>query len=74
MAKTESKNDKFKRVATKRVRYVIKKIESIGKLSSPIYDYATEEIEKIFSALQEALDNVKVLFIAKKPKKNEFEL
>lgn len=74
MAKSETKNEKFKRLATRRVRYVIRKIESIGKLSSPSYEYTDDEVEKIFSALQETLDNVKALFTAKKPKKKEFEL
>lgn len=74
MAKSETRNDKFKRLATKRVRNVIKKIENIGKLSSPSYEYTDEEVEKIFSALQETLDNVKALFSAKRPKEKEFEL
>jgi hypothetical protein len=74
MAKTESKNEKFKRLATRRVRYVIRKIESIGKLSSPSYEYTDEEVEKIFTVLQETLDNVKASFSTKRPKKKEFEL
>lgn len=74
MAKTESRNEKFKRLATRRVRNVIGKIESIGKLSSPSYEYTDEEIEKIFTVLQETLDNVKTLFSTKRPKLKEFEL
>ena len=70
----ENKNDKFKKLATKRVRNVIKSIENIGKLSSPIYEYSDQEVEKIFSALQESLDNVKALFSVKRPMKKEFEL
>ena len=74
MAKNESKSDRFKRIATKRVRSAIKKIELLGKLSSYGYEYADEDIEKIFTALQEALNNVKALFSTKKPKEKEFEL
>ena len=74
MVKNESKNDRFKRIATKRVKNAINKIELIGKLSSYGYEYTDEDIEKIFTALQEVLNNVKAVFSAKKPKKKEFEL
>jgi len=74
MVQNESKHDRFKRIATKRVISVIRRIESIGKLSGSSYQYTDEEIAKIFSALQETLDNVKALFSAKKTESKKFEL
>lgn len=74
MGKNETKEEKFKRIATRRVKNIISKIENVGKLSSPSYEYTDEEVEKIFGAIQEALDNAKVLFSAKRPKKKEFSL
>ena len=50
MTETESKHDKFKRLATPRVTNAIKKIELIGNLSSSGYEYTPEEVEKIFNA------------------------
>ena len=74
MAEGESKHDKFKRLATRRVSNAIKKIEMIGNLSSSSYEYTEEEVEKMFSSLQGTLDNVKGLFSSKQPEAKKFEL
>ena len=74
MAEGESKSDKFKRLASKRVTNAIKMIELVGKLSSSAYEYTGEEIEKIFSTLQATLDNTKALFSVKKSEVKKFEL
>ncbi len=73
MAENETKHDKFKRLATKRVNDTIKKLKNIGNLSAPSYEYSEEEINKIFSSLQEALDNARNKFFSKKIKKDSFE-
>ena len=74
MAEVESKSDKFKRLATKRVANAIKKIELIGHLSASSYESTVEEVEKIISALQRALDGVKEKFSKKKTSGPKFEL
>lgn len=74
MAPGESKHDKFKRLATKRVTNAIKKIEIIGNLSGSGYEYANEEVDKIFSTLQQTLDNTKASFSKKKAEEKKFEL
>ncbi len=74
MTQGESKEEKFKRIATKRVRNAIRMIELIGKLSSSAYKYSQEEAEKIFSSLQQTLDNTKALFSPKKSEEKKFEL
>ena len=66
MSENESKSDKFKRIATKRVQNALKAIELIGKLSSSAYSYTEEDIEKIFSSLQVSLDNTKAKFSPRK--------
>jgi hypothetical protein len=66
MEQGESKNDKFKRIATKRVQNAISKIECIGNLSSSAYEYSQEEVDKIFSSLQQTLDSTRALFNPKK--------
>lgn len=70
----ESKHDRFKRLASKRVQNAVKKIELIGNLASPGYEYSEEDVEKIMNALQETIDQVKDAFSKRKPKVNKFEL
>ena len=68
-AVVESKHDKFKRLANQRVASALKKIELIGNLASSGYESTPEEVEKIFAALQQTLDNTKNRF--SKVKKQE---
>ena len=71
----ESKHDKFVRLATPRVTTAIKRIELIGNLASSGYEYSPEEVEKIFSALQQTLDGTKARFSkSKKEETQKFEL
>ena len=75
MGEGESKHDKFKRLASQRVTNAIKKIELIGNLSSSGYEYAPEEIEKIFATLQQTLESTKNRFSkANKEETGKFEL
>jgi hypothetical protein len=75
MAEVETKHDKFKRLATPRVTNALKKIELIGNLSSSGYEYTPEEVEKIFTALQQTLDSTKARFSkGKKEEPKKFEL
>ena len=75
MGEGEGKHDKFKRLATQRVKNAIKKIELIGNLSSPGYESTPEEIEKIFATLQQTLDSTKNRFSkAEKEETGKFEL
>ena len=62
MAETETKHDKFKRLATQRVTNALKKIELIGNLATSSYEYSAEEVEKIFTSLQQTLDSTKGRF------------
>ena len=75
MGEGESKHDKFKRLASQRVTNAIKKIELIGNLSSSGYEYAPEEVEKIFVSLQQTLDSTKNRFSkVKQEEAGKFEL
>lgn len=74
MAESESKQDKFKRLASKRVSNAIQKIELIGNLSGPSYECTPEDAEKIIVALQQSVDSVKERFSKRAPEKKKFEL
>ena len=75
MAEAENKHDKFKRLAAQRVTNALKKIELIGNLASPGYEYTQEEVNKIFSALQQTMDAAKSGFTkSKKEETDAFKL
>ena len=73
MAETESKHDKFKRIASRRVQKAIKDIGNIKNLSKSSYEYTEEEVEKIFNALQGTLDDTRNAFKGQKSEKKAFE-
>ena len=70
----ESKSDKFKRLASKRVVNAISKIELIANLAAPSYEYTPEEVAKILTALQGSVDKVKAAFSKQKIEKTHFQL
>jgi hypothetical protein len=71
----ESKHDKFRRLANQRVANALKKMELIGNLSSSGYEYSQEEVDKIFTAIQQTVDNAKGRFSkGKKEEAKKFEL
>ena len=70
----ESKADKFKRLASKRVVNAISKVELIANLAGSGYEYTPEQVEKILTALQGAVDKVKAAFNKQKIEKTEFTL
>ena len=70
----ESKSDKFKRLASKRVVNAIQKIELITNLAAPSYEYTPEEVAKILTALQGSVDKVKSAFSKQKIEKTVFKL
>lgn len=70
----ESKSDKFKRLASKRVVNAISKVELIANLAGPGYEYAPEQVEKILTALQGSVDKVKAAFSKQKIDKTVFKL
>jgi len=70
----ESKSDKFKRLASKRVVNAIQKIELITNLSASSYESTPEEVTKILSALQGSVDKVKAAFSKQKIDKTVFKL
>jgi len=70
----ESKSDKFKRLASKRVVNAIQKVELITNLAAPSYEYTPEQVEKILGALQGSVDKVKAAFSKQKIEKTDFRL
>ena len=62
--KAETKEEKFRRVAEKRVNKIISFIEALGRCSATsIYSYNNKQITKIFDSLQAALDDAHSRFL-----------
>ncbi|MFH0985555.1 MAG: hypothetical protein V1882_08470 [Candidatus Omnitrophota bacterium] len=59
---SETKEDKFKRLAGKRVNVALDKIRIIGNLASPQYAFNSEQIESIMTALKAAIAEIEVKF------------
>jgi hypothetical protein len=70
----ETKEQRFKRVASKRTGNVLDALRKLGNCSNRgIYSYSNEETSKIFSAVDSELKRIKALFYSK-TKSNKFTL
>ena len=71
---TESKEQRFKRIASRRTQNVLDALRKLGNCSNKaIYQYRNDEVSKIFGAIDKELKKIKVLFDAKS-NKNKFAL
>lgn len=72
----ENKKENFKRIAEKRTNKIIESIAKLQNLTNTsFYEYSNEQIDAIFKAIQEELDNQKKIFEEDKKKgKKRFEL
>jgi bifunctional pyridoxal-dependent enzyme with beta-cystathionase and maltose regulon repressor activities len=69
----ESKNEKFKRIASARTQRILDDIRLLGNCSNrTTYEYTENDIDKIFSTIEKNLKIVKSLF--NKPKELQFKL
>lgn len=71
------KRENFKRIAESRTNKILAMIDLLGNLSNTsFYEFNLEEIDKIFSTIQEALSNQKNKFtiLNSSKKKKRFEL
>ena len=59
----ESKNEKFKRLANKRVPSALEKLELVKNLSNTNnYEYSKEEVDEIIKALNKSVIEIKNSF------------
>ncbi len=71
--KFSSKRERFLSVAETRTNSILEKIRILGNCSNrSLYEYSKDEIDKIFRAIQDKLNETKARFIVKKEK--EFKL
>ncbi|MBI4225586.1 hypothetical protein HY612_00570 [Candidatus Roizmanbacteria bacterium] len=69
----ETRQEKFKRLASQRTNATLDKLRLIGNLSNKSnYDYSDADIKKIFNAIDTQLKGVKSKFLSKN--RQEFKL
>jgi hypothetical protein len=63
----ETRNERFRRIATKRTNEILEKIRILGNCSNrSSYEYTEEEVNKIFSEIERQLKLAKTKFLAEK--------
>jgi hypothetical protein len=69
----ETKEKRFKRIATARTLRILENLRLLGNCANNnIYSYSKEDVSKIFNTIEKELRRIRVLF--DKPKKLEFSL
>lgn len=69
----ETKNEKFVRIASPRVNAVIDKLDILSNCASGNYEYTEEQVENMFQAIRDAVDNCYAQFQPKvKSEKEKF--
>jgi len=72
---TESKRDRFIRIAEARTNKILEMLRLLGNCSSRSnYEYTDEDIKKIFGALEKELKNTKNKFLGINAKEERFNL
>lgn len=62
--KQESRNERFRRLASKRTNEILEKIRILGNCSNKSsYEYTEEEVNKIFSEIEKQLKLTKAKFL-----------
>ena len=73
--KTESKQQRFVRLAEARTNRIISTLRLLGNCSSPAaYEYSKEDVSKIFRAIEEAVADAKRRFEKKETGTKLFSL
>jgi len=71
---TESREDRFRRIASRRVQEILGKLRLLGNCSERVnYSYDTEQVKKIFSTIDNELRRIRALY-NKSKSKDKFEL
>ncbi len=71
----ESREERFKRIASRRVQELLEKIRLLGNCSEKTnYSYNQDQVRKIFRTIEEELKRVKSLYNNPKSRESNFKL
>lgn len=69
----ENKEHRFKRIASKRTEKVLNELRKLGNCSNrSTYSYSTEDVKKVFNAIELELKRIRALYAT--TKSNKFTL
>lgn len=69
----ETPRERFKRLAVQRTNAIFKKLKILGNCANrQIYEYTEKDVEKIFSAIEKQVKEIKSKFYF--PKEEKFKL
>ena len=72
MPEKSKRRERFEKVASKRVQKLLDQIELVGNCSSKVnYEYNDQDVEKMFSAIEEHLKQARSRFGSTPPAKEE---
>ena len=72
---TETKRDKFIRIAEARTNKIIDMIQLLGNCSNKsTYDYSDKDVAEIFNAIEKEIKLAKMKFTTSGDKQNKFKL
>jgi hypothetical protein len=75
MNNTETKRDRFVRIAERRVNKILNDLESLGKCSNKRnYEYTDADVRKIFREIDKKVKEIKALYRTSKNNSNRFRL
>ena len=70
ISNNETPEERFKRIAAVRTNAVLDRLRILGNLSNrQMYSYTEEDINKIFSAINKQIKEVRIKFNSKKQEK-----
>jgi len=63
MARSETKHDAFRRLATQRTNAVLERLRILGNCANPgLYEYTDEDVKKIFRTIESEVRTIKAKF------------
>jgi hypothetical protein len=74
MSNNETRSDRFRRLAPKRVQAALDKIRIVGNLASPANEYSQYDAEKIILAIEGAALEMRDRLKKEKPERQPFTL
>jgi CRISPR/Cas system CSM-associated protein Csm2 small subunit len=75
MNNSETKRDRFVRIAERRVNKILDGLDSLGKCANrKNYQYTDTDVRKIFGEIENKVKEIKILYKTSRNSKNRFRL
>ena len=72
---TDTRRDRFTRIAERRVNKILDNLENLGKCSNKRnYDYSPDDVKKIFREIERKVKETKLMFQGQTNNRKSFKL